>query len=122
MRILIINEAVKEALYTLKKHAEENPFNLDDMLDIMNKAEKPAGDREGFSCCIPVDFRVVFTIETHPQGLSRHLSVSVPTEGRSPHPEAVKLIMKELGFVCKLEDCTCYLEDEKVINVVELIK
>lgn len=82
----------------------------------------------------PEGYRVVYSIEKHPGGRARHLSMSVYGEkGSLPSIEAVATIMKLLGFktnilnneltdgfVIKLEDATEYFRD--CINMFEIIK
>jgi hypothetical protein len=122
MSVLLIGTEEKESLKKLRENAERNEFSLDDLLDIMNKAEVPAGDRKGFSCILPVDVRVVFSIETHPGGKARHMSVSMKS-GKLPMPELVGMILPELGYTTKMEECHVSIEEEeKAINVMEMIK
>lgn len=144
MRALIIGHEEKEKLAALKKHAEQNEMSMDDMLDLMSGAVSPAGDRPGFSCIIPTDFRVVFTVEAQPRGRARHVSISVPEENKVPSPESCDLIMMHLGFKKSLLDMMkkglaakalgqdevwekatagfhVYIEKDKAINVIEII-
>lgn len=122
MRVLVVDDNFKQLLKDVRIHAEKNPFSMDDMLDVFNKIEKPAGDREGFSCFLPYYYKVVYSIEDLPAGRVRHLSVSVPSNGKLPSIEAVKLILKELGYMNELEACAVYIEAEIAVNVVEFIK
>lgn len=123
MRALLIDDVVKSNLRRLVEHAEKNVFTIDDLLNIKNGAEPPPGDREGFSCNIPIGFRVVFSIERQPIGMVRHLSVSVDSEKSLPHPHAVIEIMRELGFENLLEDCVLdFKSDLSAVNILEVIK
>lgn len=119
MSILIIGTEEKESLKRLREHAEKHEFSLDDLLDIMNKAEVPAGDRKGFSCILPIDTRVVFSIENHPGGKARHMSVSLKS-GKLPMPELLNMILPELGYKTDLSKCHLSIEGTAV-NVMEMI-
>lgn len=121
MSVLVIGTEEKETLKNLREHAEKNEFSLDDLLDIMNKAEPPAGDRKGFSCIIPVGVRIVHTIENHPGGKMRHMSVSLQNS-KLPMPELVNMILPELGFKTDMSECHVSIEEtEKAINVMEKV-
>lgn len=121
MRPLIIDDTVRAAVHKLIKHAEENPFTVDDLLDIKNGQQPPAGDREGFCCIIPFDYRVVYSIEMQPQGKAQHMSISVPVAGKYPSPWAVSMIGDLLGFA-DLEKCHVWIDEADVINVVNVIQ
>jgi hypothetical protein len=128
MRPLIIGPEEKEKIEQLKNFAELNRISVDDLLDIYNRREPPVGDRVGFSCMIPMGYRIVFCIEHQVQGWARHLSVSVNPrkKGRMASPAAVEEFMKLLGFQStgvKDPHVHCLMEDDNsIINVVEYIK
>ena len=83
MRMLLIGDEERQILHALKENAERNVLSFDDMLDVKNGAEPPAGDRPGFMAVIPQDFTVVFSHENHPlkdgtgMAVVRHASFSV---------------------------------------------
>ena len=115
-------EKEKETLKNLREHAEKNEFSLDDLMNIMNRTQPPAGDRKGFSCIIPVGVRIVHSIETHPGGKMRHMSVSLES-GKLPMPELVNMILPELGFKNDMSgECHVSIEEkEKAINIMEKV-
>ena len=118
MRALIIDQSVTKEVEKLVEYAEKHPFTFDDMLDIKNGEESPAGDRPEYVLKIPVGYRVVFCIELQKYKV-RHLSVSVDGEGL-PNPAAVLGIMELFGFKNSLGDCvSVWIENEKAINVVD---
>ena len=43
-------------------------------------------------------YRIFFSFEEQPIGLLRHISVSVRKAGKTPHPIAMEMIIKEFGF------------------------
>lgn len=59
----------------------------------------------GQSVELPPGFLVTFSIERHPGGLARHMSMSSPAVGRAPSPQAVWLVCGHLGFIGTLEGC-----------------
>lgn len=123
MRPLIIGQEEKDKLKILKEYAEAHPMTMDDLLDILSGAP-PVGLRPEYQCSIPFGYKVVFTIEPNSEGnLIRHLSVSVDTPGKYPHPIACQTIMDELGFVNKTSSGRCRIYEEKdiAINIAELI-
>lgn len=128
-RPLVIGPEEQEKLKALRENAENNVFSFDDLLDIKNGAPPP-GDREGFSCVLPVDFKVVYTVEMMPRkdgsGFTkiRHMSMSVPTPGRLPSVQACEMVMEELGFKNKIQsgECMVHVEQEIAVNVMEAYK
>lgn len=125
MRILLIDDAIRARIAAIIEYAEANVIPIDEQLDVKNGELPPAGDNKAYRCIIPDGFRVIYTIEEHPQGKVRHLSMSVNVEGNCPSPEAVSMIMKEFGFKTRLAVAKVYLEDigpnHKAVNVLEMI-
>ncbi len=127
MRGFIIGDEQIKALANLRENAEKHRIAVDEMLDIYNGQADPVGDRRGFSCNIPVGYRVVFCIEYQKKGWARHLSVSIhPKKGNtSAHPIVIKELMEYLGFVGKMDgkEVMVYFEDKNtIVNVIEYIK
>lgn len=127
MSAFILGDQQLKQLERLRAFADENKIEVDEMLDIYNGQEPPVGDRKGFSCDIPVGYRVVFCVEHQKKGYARHLSVSLHSGGKkkTPHPAAIMELMDKLGFVEKMNgnEVMVYLEDQNtVINVIEYIK
>jgi len=125
MRPFIINNVLKVQLADLAAYAVENPITMNDMLDVMNGAKKPAGDNPRHYIELNEGFKIVYSIEQQPKGDARHLSVGVLAPKRLPNPEVVKEIMKLIGFKNKLSDCKIWIEnitpDYQAINVTEYI-
>lgn len=117
-RPLIIGNKERSAIKNLIRYAENNKLTIKDMKLLMQGIVAPPGDNPNFSVMLPVQFRVVFTIEQHPGGWFKHLSISVPDRGRWPSIEAVDMISKEFG-IDDLKDEHIYPEKEvEAINVV----
>lgn len=125
LRPLIIGADEKTALSNLKKHAENNPFSLDDVMDMYNRTVPAPGHRAGFKIILPIDYSVVFTIEMQKNGWARHLSVTVLPEIKNqyPNPVAVLEICTYLGFLSTEwgNGLIVVQQDDHIINVVEYI-
>jgi hypothetical protein len=114
----------KEKLNDLKVFADQNRIAVDELLDIYNGRELPVGERPGFTIFLPIDLKVVFCIEYQKQGWARHLSMS--QRDKLPHPEAVNMVMKELGFKSNFYDKEAPLwrnmnEEHNYVEVVEYL-
>ena len=126
LRPLIINDDIKENIAALVANAEMHPVTVDDMLDLKNGEKKPVGDNWCHTLLLPFGYRIVFSIENWPRGKQRHMSMSVDEDKKLPNMEAVKEIMRLIGYRSELEKCYVYLEDiapnRKAINIIERIK
>jgi hypothetical protein len=103
LRILVIGEAEKEAASRLVAFAErpENHYKPPAPNDT---APGPApGDNPNFVVRF-LDYRCVFTITETPQGIFRHLSISVPAKNRFPHPAAIQEIAHLFGINGTVEE------------------
>lgn len=126
LRALVLDSASLEKLAILKKHAEDNVFSMDDVMDMVNDKKTRIGDMKGFQIDIPVGFRVCYSMEYCPH-LCRHLSISVDAPNGLPNVVAVEEIMKHLGFTQPLSDCRLTLFEAKDnvpanIDVMEIVK
>ncbi|MBT8490687.1 MAG: hypothetical protein KJN62_06545 [Deltaproteobacteria bacterium] len=97
-RMLLIGEAERAAIKNLMFYAENNKISYKKMKKIMSGKLPPAGDNPNFSIVIPLDYRIVFTIERQPLWWAKHLSISVPEKGKYPSVEAVDMICQEFGI------------------------
>lgn len=130
MRPFIIGEEQKQELALLRQVAESNPFSAAAMKQRIKGTWEP-GDDVRYTCYIPVDYKVVFTIETALErsnleishGMYRHLSVSIGDSKKPPHPLVCQELMSELGFVNTLDSgkCKVWSEREGVMNIIEFI-
>lgn len=120
---LIIDNAVKARIQEIRALAEERPIPLE--VNTLLEAGKPIpkGSYDDFKVRIPMGFSVIFTHETQPKGLLKHLSMSVDLAGRVPRPLAVQMLMDEFGFAMPLEKCIFWEEGcgggQVAINVLE---
>lgn len=127
MRVLVIGENEQAELQRIRQYAEANPYDLEAMVDRGRGKRMTPGELSVYRCYIPVGFKVVFTIEDHPQHTGktlrmRHLSVSVTGFNKLPSPEAVQMIMDELGFIRPIVECHVDIEKftgGQAITVIE---
>lgn len=120
LRPLIIDDNARKIIQQMINHAKANPYSLKHVKRLVEGSESPPGDLDGFSCNLPVGYRVVYSIEVQPIGICHHISISVPM--RMPNPEAVELILHEFGMP-PLKVRKTWVEDgpRKSINVISLI-
>jgi len=79
--------------------AEAHRFDLETMKKrVSGELLGSPGDWADFACHLQSDYRCVYSIEEHPMGWCRHLSVSVNSAEKLPNPMAVEMIMHEFGF------------------------
>jgi hypothetical protein len=112
MRNLITNTASRRKLARLRAYAEVNPVDLPRMVEHARADAIPMGDQDQRRVCtVPTGYRVAFTVEEQPCGMTRHISISVNGAfGKMPHPAVVEWIAKELGFRDPLRSFFRYIE------------
>lgn len=124
---LIIDDAIRAQLHTLRKLAEANPVDMPPLLARLTTPEGKAAHKAQMtqqSVEIPLAYLVTFSIERdHPCGTCRHMSMSVAREGRVPNEFALWMVAAELGFWGSLKECTLWSEHllghGVAINVVQ---
>ena len=120
---MVIGPETREAMHAVVANAAANPVPLETLLKLRDGELLPDDVNEGKTLLVPMGFRVVYTHEQQEHGTLRHMSMSISLEGRVPHPDAVRMVMEEMGFVNVLEDCIFWDEpcgpDKVAINVVE---
>lgn len=121
---LVIDEKVRADIQRVKEYASKNVVSLETLKGLMAGQGLPLpGDKEEFSLCVPMGFKVVYSHEEQPHGVCRHLSISINVEGRVPHPQAVIMMCQEFGFINVFADCMVWTEKIgdalEAINVVE---
>lgn len=140
MTPLIIDKNVRDDIKNLIKFVFE-PNNIIRISQLIEKGKlkdgmpNPVGDNPQYSILIPMNFKVVYSIEDQGQGmdgkkglgLCRHLSMSVGQLGRVPNPIGLDMVVQEFGFDGALYQCIFWAEDfggndQKAFNVLEPIK
>lgn len=119
---LILGDEQRDLIQALKAHAEKNPIKWDRMLRMLKQEEGPIGDDPDFRIELPIGVRIVYSIETQPSGLARHISISLRGKKKPPSVSLVEVIAKEFGF--KNDDTRpkkVWLDGINVVNCLELI-
>lgn len=128
VNLLFIGPDELQAIKKLKQWAEAHVISFDDLKAIDANSKPPVGDDPRHVIFLPVNVRVVFSIEQQPKGLVRHLSISIKQRsmtGRFPDPNFANEILKAFGYVNDLntpssENFYVYIEEEvHAINFVE---
>jgi transposase len=117
---LILGSSFSREIYELRHFAENNRISLAKRSAMVAQKIKAIGDDPRYRREIPVKVRICFSIEEHPGGWFRHLSVSI-AHAKPPNPEIVRTIMKEIGFLGELSTCQVYMEGGCAVNVIEPI-
>jgi hypothetical protein len=132
MTALVIGDKELDALAALRQLAAAHPIDVVDLADnlkVPKYAKAYQAQTREQSVIIPVAFCVTFTIERHPGGMFRHMSMSVRREGRAPIPEAVDILADHLGFIGGYQACQTWIEKldpkfsgcDRAINIVQPI-
>lgn len=98
MTALILDGHGQAELARVREYAEANQLSYAQMLRLAQGKLDPPGDDANRRCHLERGYRVVYTIEDHGSRVMRHLSVSLDNRNAAPHPHAVAMIAKELGF------------------------
>lgn len=146
MAVLMISPEIQTAIKAAVEKARENPLPLKDVLKLQatidqsstvvtnEKREKAVAllkdeifSRRNVFVEIPVGFLAAISFEQQPDGLTRHLSVSVEREGKLPSPQAVKMIAEEFGFQFnRMLPGRLWIEEfepgKRAVNLVELVR
>ena len=138
MTVLIITPKVEKDLKALRQLAERadrklpidklkkyaQGFDPNNYKTRTNKTSPYPADQ---TIELPNKFKITLSVEEQPFGWALHMSMSSPKKDRVPSPEAIKIIMKILGFKCSLEKIlkegwVCleeYAKGRKAINILE---
>lgn len=72
---------------------------------------------------LPIGYHITYSHEQQPDGLCRHISVSVARAGRMPSTEAVEMILGAFGMTPIRTSVALWIEDidadTKAINLVQ---
>lgn len=133
LEILILDNEVQENIQKLIQYAELNVVSYDVMVEMHNKMKNeepitPIGDNPNHFIYLPLDIRVAYSIEIHPVGERKHISISC--KNAEPNLDDVVLIMSYFGFRSKLKGglatCQAYMENYVVdgdeysaLNIIE---
>jgi hypothetical protein len=130
LELLLMDEDVQKVIKQLIKYAEKNTIDYERMVNISkSNIQHPVLNDKNFEAELPNNIRVVFSIEEHPVGMCKHISISQDLQ--LPIYEDILLVLSYFGFKSKLGDSKVshdYLEDCLVdgkecsaINVIERV-
>lgn len=94
MRALVIDDQARAKARRIREFAEQ-PENWY-LVDGSDRELKAPGNDPRYAACLST-YRCVFSITKTPDGLYRHLSISVPSSGL-PNPYAAFMIAELFGF------------------------
>jgi len=132
LELLIMDDEVQKEIKTLINYAESHVVSYERMVEMNEKVKRGepidgvVGDNPNHTIELPLGFRVAFSIEVHPIGECRHISVSVKDE--QPSYQDLLLLLDYFGFKTNLKDgkAHAYVEQYTVngvekfaVNVVE---
>jgi hypothetical protein len=128
MRPLLIDQKAKKDIAKVVEYAFANKIETETLQKMVDGEASAVGDLPGYSCHLFKDFRVVFSIEHHPMGWCRHMSISVPSDTKMPSIEATQMIMEEFDFQTPIRNCHVQIEETgdtirpRAINIIEAMK
>lgn len=126
---LFITPAARDDIQAVITHAQGNKIDLVEMRRRMGSDEladdKAPGRDKAFCCTVPDGLKCVFSIEQHPCGWCRHLSVSQAGK-RRPHSLVLEELMSEFGFHGGLEQATAIWQEsisleQVAVNVLQTL-
>lgn len=135
-RVLAITENVRREINAAVERAAAHPVSLEEVKRVMKGipqdtpdvklSDRPADFKrtESEHVLIPHGFRASFSFEHQPNGLCRHLSVSVDTPGRVPNMPAMQVIAEAFGFQSggpRRFFCEEFEPGHHAVNLVELV-
>ena len=98
LEILLMDDDINQQINDLLVYAELNPFNIEEMVEAQ-KNKTPIIPKETYDnhvIVLPYDIRVVYTVEEHPIGICKHISIS--QNGELPKREDYIIILHKFGF------------------------
>lgn len=121
LRVLEINEYTKKEIAKVIKYSKNNIYD-ESMLKLIHTGDLfPAGDNPNHLVHIHDGYRVIYSLEKQPVGLCHHISISIEDQDKYPHPEAVKMILKEFNMSDNLE-INLKIWKEKGWNAINILQ
>lgn len=98
VRPLVIDDALKQAIAQVREYAEKPEHYY--LIGEGGKHDPSTipGDNPQHVITTQFGYRAVFSMTKAPEGLFRHLSISVPSKGQYPGPEVVEEFCHLYGF------------------------
>jgi hypothetical protein len=126
MTMFLMDEPTTAKIKELADYAVQHSYDLAFMKERARKSQtgEPVEKyAEEHTLVLPTGFLITYTIEQHPGGWMRHLSMSSPARGKVPNQPAIEWVMGLLGYTKPLERCVTWPEhfgdNQIAINVLE---
>jgi hypothetical protein len=120
--VLLIDERIRGRIKSVVKFAHANPVTRERLLATVQGRAPAIGEDLRYRLEIPIGFRCVYSEEDQPDGLMRHLSVSVDRVGRAPSPEAMGVLMLEFGFTKKFAAAISHMSTATAVEIARETK
>jgi hypothetical protein len=127
LEILLMDAELTSRIARLILHAEANPFDFQAMKYAHdNKLPIIPQGCDDFEIELPNDIRVVYTVEEHPKGVCKHISISQNND--TPSNSDLLTVLNHFGFTTNLNDKNYYAyiekckvngENCKAVNVIQ---
>ena len=132
LELLLLDDEIQKSIKNLIEYADNHVVSYEKMVELQEKMQneevidEAIGNNPNHSIELPMGYRVAYSIEVHPIGECKHISVSV--DNKEPELENLRLILDFFGFKSNLEDGKCYAYVESytvdsieysAVNVVE---
>ncbi len=98
LEILLMDDEINQQIYDLLVYAELNPFTMEQMIEAQQNKTPiiPKENYDNHVIELPYDIRVVYTVEEHPIGVCKHISISQNSD--LPKREDYIVILDKFGF------------------------
>ena len=95
----ILEPIIRELIAGVVEYAEEYPISIVELERLLVGTNPVPGDDFERACTIPRGFRCCFSIEEHPPGWHKHLSVSLGIPlGGYPNDVAMNALLQAFGM------------------------
>jgi len=124
-RKIIFDEYTRNEIKHIKKYAEKNIITSEKLQDMLDKGGYHLLEKDKSRLVGMFNFVIVYSIEEHPIGLSKHLSVSISGTRAIPKEEVLTSIMEEFGFEEELKNCHIWIKEYEYhsnVNILQPVK
>lgn len=127
LEILLMDDEISQEINDLLVYAELNSFTMEEMIDAQKNKTPiiPKETYDNYVVILPYDIRVVYTVEEHPIGVCKHISISQNSD--LPKREDYIVILDKFGFnILQSKEGFAYSEkclvdgvECKALNIIE---
>ena len=120
MAVLFFDRFVKEQIKKILDYSNQNVFDSDDILDMMNNQMKTPGATPEHLVLVPIGRWICYYIVEHPiKGLCHYLCFKPDASGKLPNKEFIEYTMKEFEIGKNLLDE--YITEDKEIKETTVV-